>query len=75
MVIRENRSRKDDNVGHLWFERTAPKRQSLAAPLDRKQWNEVVTRYYKLRGWNPQNGRPTKAKLEALGMRNIAERL
>jgi len=75
MVTRENRSRKDDNVGHLWFERTAPKRQSLAAPLDRKQWNEVVTRYYKLRGWNPQNGRPTKAKLEALGMRNIAERL
>jgi aldehyde:ferredoxin oxidoreductase len=75
MVLRENRSRKDDTVGHLWFERVVPDRQSLAAPLNKKQWDETITRYYKLRGWNPENGHPTKDKLEALGMKDVADRL
>ena len=75
MVHRENRERKDDTIGQLWFERTVPGGQSLVAPLDRKQWDGLVTRYYELRGWNPQNGRPTKARLESLGMKNIAEKL
>jgi len=74
MVLRENRDRKDDTIGHLWFERTVPNGQSLAAPLDRKKWDKTITHYYKLRGWNPQNGRPFGAKLEALGMKNVAER-
>jgi aldehyde:ferredoxin oxidoreductase len=75
MVRRENRDRKDDTVGHLWFERVVPDGQSLSAPLDKKQWDETITRYYKLRGWNPENGRPTKDKLESLGMKNVADRL
>ena len=75
MIRRESRGRKDDNIGHLWFERTVPNGQSLAAPLDRKKWDELFTRYYKLRGWNPENGRPTRAKLEALGMKNVADKL
>jgi aldehyde:ferredoxin oxidoreductase len=75
MVFRENRERKGDAISHLWFERTVSGGQSLAAPLDRKQWDEVVTRYYELRGWNPQNGRPMKAKLEALGMKSVADKL
>jgi aldehyde:ferredoxin oxidoreductase len=75
MVLRENRDRKGDTIGHLWFERTVAGGQSLAAPLDRKKWEEAVTRYYELRGWNPQTGRPTKAKLEALGMKKVADKL
>jgi aldehyde:ferredoxin oxidoreductase len=75
MVRRENRERKDDTIGHLWLERTVAGGQSLAAPLDRTQWDGLVTRYYELRGWSPQNGRPTKARLEALGMKNVAEKL
>jgi aldehyde:ferredoxin oxidoreductase len=75
MVRRENRERKDDAVGHLWFERTISGGQSLAAPLDRKQWDEAIPRYHELRGWNPQSGRPARAKLEALGMKNIADKL
>jgi aldehyde:ferredoxin oxidoreductase len=75
MAFREDRERKNDTIGRLWFERTVAGGQSLAAPLDRKQWDEVLTRYYELRGWNPQNGRPTRAKLEALGMKSIADKL
>jgi aldehyde:ferredoxin oxidoreductase len=75
MVRRENRDRRDDTIGHLWFERVVPGRQSLSAPLDKKEWDETITRYYKLRGWDPENGHPTKEKLEALGMKNVADRL
>jgi aldehyde:ferredoxin oxidoreductase len=75
MVLRENRDRKSDAIGHLWFERTVTGEQSLAAPLDRKKWEEVFARYYELRDWNPQTGHPTKAKLEALGMKNVADKM
>ena len=75
MVLRENRERKDDIIDRLWFERTVPNGQSLAAPLDREKWDGLLTRYYALRGWNPENGRPTKDRLQALGMKNIAEKL
>jgi aldehyde:ferredoxin oxidoreductase len=75
MVLREDRERKDDTISHLWFERTVPNGQSLAAPLDREKWDELRTRYYELRGWDPKNGRPTKSGLEAIGMKNIADKL
>ena len=39
MITRENRRRKDDNIGDLWFERIVPNRRSLAAPLDREKWH------------------------------------
>jgi len=74
MVIRENRERKNDSISPVWFERSVGD-LGLAAPLDKKQWNELVTRYYQLRGWDPNSGRPMRAKLEALGMKNIAEKL
>lgn len=75
MVLREDRKRENDKIGQLWFERTVPGGQSLAAPLDRKKWEDLLTRYYELRGWNPENGRPTAGKLQALGMNRIAEKL
>jgi len=75
MVLRENRERSGDTISHLWFERTVPNRQSLTAPLDREQWNEALTRYYELRGWDAKSGHPTKGKLEVLGMKNIADKL
>ena len=74
MVRRENRTRNDDTLGPVWFEGT-PQGQSLPVPRERARWDELVTRYYQLRGWDPKSGRPTKAKLEALGMRNIARNM
>jgi aldehyde:ferredoxin oxidoreductase len=31
--------------------------------------------YYELRGWNPENGWPTRARLEALGLGDVADGL
>jgi aldehyde:ferredoxin oxidoreductase len=75
MVLRENRQRKDDNIGQAWFERLIGGSESLSQPLDRNQWEALIDRYYSLRGWNISNGRPTREKLEELGIREVADTL
>ncbi len=74
MVFRENRERKDDNISHMWFKR-ATEARGLSAPLDRKKWNDLITRYYEIRGWDTKKGIPLRGKLEALGMKNVADSL
>jgi aldehyde:ferredoxin oxidoreductase len=74
MVRRENRRREGDTISPVWFERTVGD-SSLAEPLDRKKWDNLITRYYKLRGWDTTTGRPTRSRLESLGMKNIADKL
>jgi aldehyde:ferredoxin oxidoreductase len=75
MVLRENRRREDDTLSHVWFERVVGGAESLAGPLDRTLWEALKDRYYTLRGWDVKNGWPTRAKLEALGMRSVADKL
>jgi len=75
MVLRENRERRDDTISHQWFERTVAGANSLSAPLDRKQWEELITRYYLLRGWDTKSGRPMRARLETLGMKEVSDKL
>ena len=73
-VSRENRSREQDDLHPIWFERRVGS-QTLAAPLDRTKWEAFKDRFYAVRGWNKTNGRPTRAKLEQLGMKGVADRL
>ena len=56
--------------------------QSLTHPaftdqvcLDLGQFAPMLERYYERRGWNPANGFPTRARLEALGLKDIADGL
>ena len=74
-VLREDRSRADDDLSQAWFQKVIGGSESLAAPLDRTKFEVLKDRYYALRGWNPENGRPTRATLEALGMKNVADTL
>lgn len=75
MVLRENRQRGDDDIGQAWFERLIGGSESLSQPLDRNKWEALIDRYYSLRGWNVSTGRPTREKLEELGMREVADTL
>ena len=43
--------------------------------LDRARFLPMLDKYYELRGWNPANGWPTRAKLEELGLRDVADGL
>jgi aldehyde:ferredoxin oxidoreductase len=42
---------------------------------DRQKLLELLDTYYRLRGWNPTNGWPTRAKLEELGLQEVAQEL
>jgi aldehyde:ferredoxin oxidoreductase len=41
-------------------------------PLDLEQFGAVLDRFYELRGWNPETGWPTRERLEALGLGDVA---
>jgi len=43
--------------------------------LDREKFAELLGEYYTLCGWDPETGRPTRAKLEELGLSDVAEEL
>lgn len=75
MVLREDRRREDDDIGQPWFERRIGGNESLAAPLDRSEWEALKDRYYALRGWNIEEGWPTRSRLEELGMKAVADQL
>jgi len=76
MVLRENRLRADDTLNHNWFEQiVGAGAETLPQPLDRAQWEDLKDRYYALRGWNVTTGRPTRPRLEQLGMRDVADTL
>ncbi len=74
-VMRENRTRAQDELSPVWFERLVGGAGSLAAPLDRTKWEALKDRFYAVRGWNPANATPTRAKLEQLGMKSVADKL
>jgi aldehyde:ferredoxin oxidoreductase len=43
--------------------------------LDRERFTDLLERFYRLRGWDLERGRPTARKLRQLGMPDVAERL
>jgi aldehyde:ferredoxin oxidoreductase len=43
--------------------------------LDREQFGKLLDEYYALRGWDTTTGRPTRPRLEALGLADVADGL
>ena len=43
--------------------------------VDRGQFLALLDKYYELSGWNPANGWPARAKLEELGLADVADEL
>jgi len=75
MALRENRTRDDDTLSHVWFERIPAGGQVLAKPIDTDEWEALKDRYYTLLGYNVSNGLPTRTILEGLGMKGVADEL
>jgi aldehyde:ferredoxin oxidoreductase len=74
MAKRENRSREADTLSHVWFEGRV-RGDQLARPIDRAKWELLKDRYYSLLGWDNAKGWPTRARLEKLGMKSVADTL
>ena len=67
-------SSRDDWLPARDFEDPIPEGSTRGIKLDPEKFRELLRTYYRLRGWD-EDGRPTREKLEALGLGEVAERL
>jgi len=87
MVKRENRTRKEDVIDDVHFEQETNIATTLpldfkfgygvrrGGPLNRDEFEALRSRYYELVGWDVNTGWPTRAKLEELGLKDVADEL
>ena len=69
--VREGIRAKDDLPSRRYFE-PIPSGPQKGKKLDRKLFKELLLEYYQKRGWN-QDGIPTREKLEALDLKDVAD--
>jgi aldehyde:ferredoxin oxidoreductase len=73
-ICREGIRRKDDHLIGKWAEGPVPSGPYKGEELDPRKWEEMLDEYYRLRGWD-ENGVPTKEKLKALELEDVAASL
>ncbi|MFC2006224.1 aldehyde ferredoxin oxidoreductase family protein [Chloroflexota bacterium] len=84
IMVREGRRRGDDKLGDKFF--TKPTKDmpvpgpdgvfvSQTRTLDREKFERLKDAYYEERGWDVNTGIPTRAKLEELDLKDIADEL
>jgi len=76
-IRREDRHRNDDTICDALFEEVVKMHgtEKTSEAIDRDKWEALKDRYYQLRGWRVETGRPRRAALESLGMEAIADGL
>jgi len=71
LAVRDGRTSQDDILHSIYFEKDdAGGRKYTREDLDRAKSD-----YYKLMGWDAKSGIPTRATLERLGLKDVAEGL
>jgi len=80
MVKRENRTREGDTLNEPYFKKAITCLAGTATglvsgPIDKGKFEALKDRYYELRGWDANTGWPTRAKLEELGLKDVADGL
>jgi len=80
--VREGFSRVDDAIPDVWFRpmespegRIEMQDYYETKTLTKKDTDKILDDYYEERGWDPRTGRPTVARLEALGIEESASEL
>jgi aldehyde:ferredoxin oxidoreductase len=70
--VRQGLTRKNDTLPKKFFEKPLSKGKYEGAVIDKDQFEGMKDEYYLLRGWDKQTGAPTKEKIEALGLSDVA---
>jgi aldehyde:ferredoxin oxidoreductase len=65
---REGFTREDDVLPDRFYEEPLTLGQGKGKVLDRKEFDDLLTKYYTDRGWDPKTSRPTDEKLMELGL-------
>jgi len=66
--FREGFRREDDTLPDRFFEEPLTMGPGEGAVLDRAEFAKTLDEYYQKRGWDPKTTKPTKTKLESLGL-------
>ncbi len=69
--VRLGRSREDDTFNNYYFDHP----DARGNKIDRSKWEVAKDQYYELRGWDGKTGVPTRATLERLGLKDVADAL
>ena len=79
MMVREDRKREKDTYADGFFDTSWLDIQHgdfmQMAHIDRKKFEALKDRFYRLRGWDVKTGWPTRAKLEELDLKDVADAL
>jgi len=67
LAVREGITRKDDTLPPRLLNEVLPSGPSKGVRLRKEDLGRMLDEYYRLRGWD-RDGKPTKAKLEELGI-------
>jgi len=73
-ILRMGISAKDDMLPERDFTDPVPSGKTKGTKLDRKKFTSMLQTYYRKRGWD-REGRPTREKLNELGLTEAATRL
>jgi len=65
--VREGFKRADDRLPERFFEPLVSGPRAGAA-IPKEEFDNAITLYYTMMGWNPQTGVPCRAKLDELGL-------
>lgn len=74
-IVREGITRKDDYLVGRYFNEPIHGGPYNGLAVDKQKWDKMLEEYYDLNGWDKKTGIPTRARLEALGLKNIADEL
>ncbi len=70
--VREGISRKDDALPPRLMKEPIKDGPSKGQRVSQEELDHMLDHYYRMRGWD-SNGKPTRAKLEELGLADIAD--
>lgn len=66
--VREGMRRADDLPPRRLLQEPISTGPAQGERLDRERYEQMLTKYYRLRGWDPDTGIPTREKLHELGL-------
>ena len=73
--VREGFSRVDDTLPKRIMLEPIPGGASKGQLITAEALNEMLDEYYEVRGWDKKSGAPSRAKLEELGLKYVADEL
>ena len=66
--FREGFKREDDRLPDRFFEEPLTMGPGKGKVLNKDEFDRMLEEYYVKRGWNPETSKPTRTKLEELGL-------